>query len=146
MADPVEIPGRDQRTRPLLREVIGRVLRRTRREQGRTLHDVARAARVSLPYLSELERGCKEASSEVLAAVCGALGIELTDLLAGAGRELAADRALAAGRGRRGTVIRLAGPAQPPQGCWPVDNGGPGEGSGPAQARGPADIRCLLAA
>ena len=79
--------------RPLLRTTLGHLLRRARREQNRTLADVARAARVSLPYLSELERGRKEASSEVLAAVCGALRIELSDLLAEAGRSLAADRA-----------------------------------------------------
>ena len=54
---------------------------------------MARAARVSMPYLSELERGRKEASSEVLAAVCDALRIELSDLLAEAGRHLADERA-----------------------------------------------------
>jgi transcriptional regulator with XRE-family HTH domain len=52
-----------------------------RLEQGRTLADVAVTARISLPYLSEVERGCKEVSSEVLAALCEALGIELSDLL-----------------------------------------------------------------
>jgi transcriptional regulator with XRE-family HTH domain len=78
---------------PLLRTTLGYLLRRARREQNRTLADVARAARVSLPYLSELERGRKEASSEILAAVCGALRLELSDLLAEAGRSLAADRA-----------------------------------------------------
>ena len=61
---------------PLLRTTLGYLLRRARWEQNRTLADVARAARVSLPYLSELERGRKEASSEILAAVCGALRIE----------------------------------------------------------------------
>jgi transcriptional regulator with XRE-family HTH domain len=60
--------------------MLGDVLRRNRLEQGRTLSDVARAARVSMPYLSELERGRKEASSEILAAVCDALRIELSDL------------------------------------------------------------------
>ncbi len=62
-----------QRSRPLLRTMLGDVLRRTRLEQGRTLADVARSARVSMPYLSEVERGRKEASSEVLRsgdAVC----------------------------------------------------------------------------
>jgi transcriptional regulator with XRE-family HTH domain len=77
------------------------VLRRSRLEQRRTLTDVARAARVSMPYLSEVERGRKEASSEVLAAICDALLIELTDLLAEAGRDLADDRA------RHARVIRL---------------------------------------
>ncbi|KXK63778.1 hypothetical protein AWW66_00915 [Micromonospora rosaria] len=65
----------------LLRRVIGDVLRRLRRRQGRTLREVAGAAGVSVPYLSEVERGRKEASSEVLAAVCRALGIHLSDLL-----------------------------------------------------------------
>ncbi|MGN9774512.1 helix-turn-helix domain-containing protein [Micromonospora sp. H33] len=65
----------------LLRRVIGGVLRRLRQRQGRTLRDVAQAAGVSMPYLSEIERGRKEASSEVLAAICRALGIRLSDLL-----------------------------------------------------------------
>ena len=95
MRDPVMIgPGGRQRPpRPLLRTTLGHILRRARREQGRTLADVAEAARVSMPYLSELERGRKEASSEVLAAVCDALRIELSDLLAQAGRNLADERA-----------------------------------------------------
>jgi transcriptional regulator with XRE-family HTH domain len=69
------------------------VLRRNRLGQRRTLADVARDARVSVPYLSEVERGRKEASSEVLAAVCGALRIELSDLLAEVWRDLAKDHA-----------------------------------------------------
>jgi transcriptional regulator with XRE-family HTH domain len=77
------------------------VLRRTRLEQGRTLADVARTARVSMPYLSEVERGRKEASSEVLAAICDALRIDLPDLLAEVGRDLVDDRA------RRASVVRL---------------------------------------
>ena len=85
--------GRQRPPRPLLRTTLGHILRRARREQGRTLADVAEAARVSMPYLSELERGRKEASSEVLAAVCDALRIELSDLLAQAGRNLADERA-----------------------------------------------------
>lgn len=77
--------GREPRPRPLLRSLIGEVLRRRRLAQGRTLADVARAARVSMPYLSEVERGRKEASSEVLAAVCDALRIELSDVLSEVG-------------------------------------------------------------
>ncbi len=90
MFDPVVIGPQDgrQRSRPLLRTMLGDVLRRTRLEQGRTLADVSRAARVSMPYLSEVERGRKEASSEVLAAICDALRIELADLLAATGRDL----------------------------------------------------------
>ncbi len=72
----------------LLRRVIGAVLRRVRQGQGRTLREVADAAGVSLPYLSEVERGTKEPSSEVLAAICRALGLPLPDLLDEARKEL----------------------------------------------------------
>jgi transcriptional regulator with XRE-family HTH domain len=85
--------GHMRQPRPLLRRLVGDVLRRNRLAQRRTLADVARDARVSMPYLSEVERGRKEASSEVLAAVCDALRIELSDLLAEVGRDLANDRA-----------------------------------------------------
>jgi len=80
--------GPGGRRRPLLRKLVGAVLRRTRQEQRRTLADVARDARVSMPYLSEIERGRKEASSEVLGAVCNALRIELADLLAAVRHDL----------------------------------------------------------
>ena len=93
MAKLTAIGPADQRPKPLLRTLLGEVLRRARHGQRRTLADVARAARVSMPYLSELERGRKEASSEVLAAVCDALRVELSDVLAEVGRELAAERA-----------------------------------------------------
>lgn len=78
----------------LLRESVGLQLRRARTEQARTLRDVAREARVSLGYLSEVERGQKEASSELLNAICSALGLSLAKLLSEvtvdiAGRELA---------------------------------------------------------
>jgi transcriptional regulator with XRE-family HTH domain len=84
--------GREPRSRPLLRTTLGNVLRRQRLAQKRTLAEVARAAKVSLPYLSEVERGRKEASSEVLAAVCEALRLELSDVLTEAGRDLAQRR------------------------------------------------------
>ncbi|WP_326725360.1 helix-turn-helix transcriptional regulator [Streptomyces sp. NBC_00243] len=73
---------------PLWRDLVGDVLRRERLAQERTLKDVADAARISMPYLSELERGRKEASSEVLAAAARALGLGLTDLLSLAQDEL----------------------------------------------------------
>ncbi|MFJ6982708.1 MULTISPECIES: helix-turn-helix domain-containing protein [unclassified Streptomyces] len=73
---------------PLWRDLVGDVLRRERRAQGRTLKDVADTARISMPYLSEVERGRKEASSEVLAAAAHALGLTLGDLLARAQGEL----------------------------------------------------------
>ena len=72
-----------------MRQLIGRALRRARLAQGRTLREVAAAARVSLPYLSELERGRKEASSEVLAAICRALDLRLRELLDAVSEDLA---------------------------------------------------------
>ena len=66
----------------VMREVIGEELRRRRQDQGRTLREVSGAAAVSLGYLSEVERGHKEASSELLAAICDALEVSLSELLA----------------------------------------------------------------
>ena len=65
----------------LLRHLLGDVLRRLRVRQGRTLREVSGVARVSLGYLSEVERGQKEASSELLAAICTALGVSLSHVL-----------------------------------------------------------------
>jgi transcriptional regulator with XRE-family HTH domain len=65
----------------LLRRVIGDALRARRQGQHRTLREVSTAANVSLGYLSEIERGQKEASSELLAAICDALGARLSELL-----------------------------------------------------------------
>jgi transcriptional regulator with XRE-family HTH domain len=72
----------------LLREVIGDVLRRARTDQGRTLREVSDSARVSLGYLSEVERGRKEASSELLSAICGALDVPLSRVLSDAGDQM----------------------------------------------------------
>ena len=103
--------GRKRRKRPLLRTLLGDVLRRRRLEQRRTLADVAGRARISMPYLSEVERGLKEASSEVLAAVCDALRIQLSDVLAEAGRDLAREQAAIL---RLETVRRRQAAAMPP--------------------------------
>lgn len=73
----------------LLREFIGGVLRRARVSQGRTLREVSDSARVSLGYLSEVERGRKEASSELLSAICDALELPLSAVLIDAGEEMA---------------------------------------------------------
>ena len=73
---------------PLLREVYGRLLRGLRTRQGRTLAEVAARAGISVAYLSEVERGLKEPSSEVLEAVCVALGSSITGLVGAAHREL----------------------------------------------------------
>ena len=78
----------------LVRRSIGEVLRRERLQQARTLREVSSAARVSLGYLSEVERGQKEASSELLAAICGALDLPLSFVL----REVSDDLAVAEGR------------------------------------------------
>lgn len=72
----------------LLREVLGDVLRRARTTQGRTLRQVSDSARVSLGYLSEVERGRKEASSELLSAICHALDVPLSQLLVDASEQL----------------------------------------------------------
>ena len=73
----------------LVREVIGDVLRRVRTSQGRTLREVSDSARVSLGYLSEVERGRKEPSSELLNAICDALEVPLSEVLMGAGERMA---------------------------------------------------------
>src|ERR1035438_7666700 len=74
-------PWEGSATMVLLRHFLGDALRRLRLRQGRTLREVSAAARVSLGYLSEVERGQKEASSELLAAICTALGTPLSHVL-----------------------------------------------------------------
>ena len=76
----------------LMRHELGEVLREHRVAQGRTLRDVSAAASVSLGYLSEIERGAKEASSELLASICGALDVPLSDVLAGVSERCSASR------------------------------------------------------
>lgn len=73
----------------LLRRVIGDALRARRQGQHRTLREISTAANVSLGYLSEIERGQKEASSELLAAICEALGSHLSEVLREASDSLA---------------------------------------------------------
>ena len=75
----------------LLRRVIGDALRARRQGQHRTLREVSTAANVSLGYLSEIERGQKEASSELLAAICEALGAQLSEVLREVSDTLALD-------------------------------------------------------
>jgi transcriptional regulator with XRE-family HTH domain len=65
----------------VLRTLLGEALRTTRLRQQRTLREVSALAQVSLGYLSEVERGQKEASSELLASICRALGVRLSDVL-----------------------------------------------------------------
>jgi XRE family transcriptional regulator, stress-response regulator len=77
----------------LFRRLLGVVLREHRRSQGRTLRDVSAEARVSLGYVSEIERGQKEASSECLAAICAALSVPLSVVMAEVSDELAREEA-----------------------------------------------------
>jgi DNA-binding XRE family transcriptional regulator len=77
---PKRLPRHEEKPAPLWREAAGAVLRDERTAQERTLADVAGEAGVSTQYLSEVERGRKEPSSEVLEAVTGALGLGLVDL------------------------------------------------------------------
>jgi transcriptional regulator with XRE-family HTH domain len=92
----------------LLRTQLGNTLRGHRLRQRRTLRDVSGAARVSLGYLSEVERGQKEASSELLASICDALDVELADLLAEVSTELKV-----AGDGRGQVAVRPLAPPVP---------------------------------
>lgn len=116
----------------LLREAIGSGLRQARTARRRTLRDISRAARISLGYLSEVERGRKEPSSELLAAICEALGITIPDLLASVAVEMASATDAALGTrddvlvpiGQRHTELRLAGRPGPPV-IAPASSGGP---------------------
>jgi transcriptional regulator with XRE-family HTH domain len=94
----------------LLRRLLGEVLRRHRARQSRTLRDVSAAAGVSLGYLSEVERGRKEASSELLAAICDALDVSLADVLREVSDDLAREE-----RRRRLAPVGFAGTRTPPR-------------------------------
>lgn len=98
--EPVEEPE------PLWREALGRSLRAAREEQGGRLVDIAERAGISPQYLSEIERGRKEPSSEMIAAVSGALGLGLDDLLIGIAGDLR--RRPAFGRRPAGPVLMAA--------------------------------------
>jgi len=77
----------------LFRRLLGEVLRAHRVDQGRTLRQLSADARVSLGFLSEIERGRKEASSELLAAICGALDVPLSAVLLGVADAVALEEA-----------------------------------------------------
>src|SRR3954463_4450445 len=104
----------------LLREAIGAGLRRARTARRRTLRDVSRRARVSLGYLSEIERGHKEPSSELLAAICEALDIPLSEVFLLVSdtlrrQETMAERAMVLGA-RRGAPLLTPAPSRGPEG------------------------------
>ena len=84
----------------LLRDALGETLRDARTSQNRTLRDVSTAANVSLGYLSEVERGRKEASSELLASICDALDLRLSDVLDTVSHNLRTDAVAAANKHR----------------------------------------------
>jgi transcriptional regulator with XRE-family HTH domain len=128
----------------LLRSAIGTVLRRLRHQQGRTLQDVVDAAGVSLPYLSEVERGRKEASSEILASICRALGLPLTDLLEQVRAELLRTSPVTAPvrQPRMGASRGVAGLCRNRQVTRPAQR------NSPARRRGRTSVRdrgCILA-
>ena len=117
----------------LLRQVIGNVFRRLRRERGITLRELAELAQVSVPYLSEIERGRKEPSSEILAAICRALDLELTDLLTEVQFDLA-------------TAVRSTLPVRLQTAAIRVEESAPRRiTSSPRAYTGSADAFCLVA-
>jgi transcriptional regulator with XRE-family HTH domain len=126
--------------------MLGDALRRLRLRQGRTLREVSAAARVSLGYLSEVERGQKEASSELLASICGALGAPLSQVL----REVSDGFALAELQSEPayGVPIEpaLPGPARPARagGEEPVSAGQSASHQIPAPARMPQPAKQRL--
>lgn len=90
---PAQFPAEPQEEpEPLWREVVGRQLRTERTERGERIVDVADRAGVAPQYLSEIERGVKDPSSEVLSAVSGALGLSVAELTRRASGELARGR------------------------------------------------------
>jgi transcriptional regulator with XRE-family HTH domain len=89
-------PSTPKPVEPLWREAAGEALRDERHRSERTLSDVAEQAGISVQYLSEVERGLKEPSSEVLAAVAGALGLRMADLTLRVARRLHGPVCLAA--------------------------------------------------
>ncbi|MFB7596121.1 helix-turn-helix domain-containing protein [Streptomyces sp. NPDC056160] len=93
----------------LLRRLLGDVLRRQRQRQGRTLREVSSSARVSLGYLSEVERGQKEASSELLSAICDALDVRMSELM----REVSDELALAELAQSAAATDHVPGPVRP---------------------------------
>jgi transcriptional regulator with XRE-family HTH domain len=82
---------------PVLRNELGDVLRDARLMQGKTLRDISSEARVSLGYLSEVERGQKEASSELLASICDALDMPMSAILREVSDRFAMAESFAAG-------------------------------------------------
>src|SRR5579871_6511132 len=104
-------PRESQALEPLWREVLGSRLRALRSDRDETLAQTAERAGISPQYLSEVERGRKEPSSEMIAALAGALDVSVADLMAGAAEDLRRAATFAASgimTGNASTVIRPA--------------------------------------
>ena len=102
-------PLKRQQPEPLWREVLGQRLRALRAERAETLAETAERAGISPQYLSEVERGRKEPSSEMIAALAGALDTSLADLTIRVAEELRQPRSLrSAGVGSAPTALALA--------------------------------------
>lgn len=116
----------------LLRRVIGDALRARRQGQHRTLREVSTAANVSLGYLSEIERGQKEASSELLSAICEALGARLSEVLG----EVSGTLALAEGMDGMLVPLESAPSETSGAGAKPAPNAAPMKAA-PVKSTGP---------
>jgi DNA-binding XRE family transcriptional regulator len=132
------IPLRGQALEPLWREVLGNRLRSLRADRDETLAQTAERAGISPQYLSEIERGRKEASSEMIAALAGALGVSVADLMAGTAGDLRrlAGRALAVGP----VATRTAA------GDSPTGSGATGSGAARSVQRPSGPVACAMAA
>ncbi len=119
---------------PVLRQVVGDTLRALRLRQRRTLREVSASARVSLGYLSEVERGQKEPSSELLAAIAAALEVELSELFAEVATTLRREEKLA-GAGIVGGGRLAAVPAVPGAGSARITPAPPVDGPGGVAVR-----------
>lgn len=126
----------------VIREVVGETIRGIRLRQQRTLRQVSGDARVSLGYLSEIERGHKEASSELLAAICDALGVRLSDVFAEVSDMLRRQEKVAERAVIMSTARPLISPARPANGTHTPSLsasggglGGSGRGHPSARAR-----------
>ena len=97
----------------VFRRLLGEVLRSQRMRQGRTLRQVSADARVSLGYISEIERGHKEASSELLASICAALDVPLSEILSEVSDAVALEEAALAMQLEDVTLDAASLPAKP---------------------------------
>ena len=102
-------PLRSQAMEPLWREVLGSRLRALRSDRDETLAQTAERAGISPQYLSEVERGRKEPSSEMIAALAGALDVTVADLMAGAAQDLRRAAATVVSIGTARTLLRPSG-------------------------------------